>query len=102
MLLWRAPRPFGGRVPSTIFFKWNDYKKGKSEANLADLVPRSGESTAVLRCGKAWEACFCGMPGKPERLERPIKHIESMVMEGTKPISMEGTRPLRGQPYPVF
>jgi len=23
-------------------------------------------------------------------------------MEGTKPINMEGTRPLRGQPYPTL
>jgi len=25
-----------------------------------------------------------------------------MIMEGTMPINMEGTRPLRGQPYPTL
>ena len=25
-----------------------------------------------------------------------------MIMEGTKSINMEGTRPLRGQPYPTL
>jgi len=25
-----------------------------------------------------------------------------MIMEGTMPVNMEGTRPLRGQPYPTL
>ena len=25
-----------------------------------------------------------------------------MIMEGTMPLNMEGTRPLRGQPYPTL
>ena len=28
--------------------------------------------------------------------------VNLRFLEGTKPVNMEGTRPLRGQPYPVF
>ena len=36
---------------------------------------------------------------------RPVNLIKPMNMEGTVPINlrnMEGTRPLRGQPYPTL